>query len=939
MLLQELLNKSFNIREGEFKISFLMQLYVFLIITSLLIIKPTVNSLFLSELGVENLPVAFLLIAVVAYFSSYFYSKALARLSLRKVIETTLGITIVILATLTVLLKMNLLNAWMLYVFYVWVAIHAVLSASQFWVLANLVFNPREAKRLFGFIGAGAILGGIFGGYLTSILAPVIGNDNIFFLAIGLLVLCIPLLNKIWRLRVINLNKFKAQKRKLRDGDNPLWLIRNSKHLSYLASILGISVLVAKLVDYQFSDFASAAILDPDDLTAFFAFWFSTFNLLSLGIQLFITHRVVGVWGVGISMLLLPLGILAGCLLFLVFPELAIIIFIKAVDGSFKQSVNKSAMELLALPLSFDLKNKTKSYIDVVIDSFATGIAGFILIFLVRGLELPSLYITGIIIILLIVWIYFIYKVRGEYFQTFRDNLSMALRPNEKAKKINPKKRSILNGMKKVFDEGTEAQILFMLGKLREINDNRFMPEVQELLKHPSNKVKTAAIQNFYFLNNTSLTTEVSQLLSSGDEELITATLDYLLLHASEDRGIVFDNYLEHNDPVISRAALFCLAKEARDNPTLHHHYALKERIAQSIQSEREKGANFLYAPTMMNTIGAANIPEFYPVLSQALKSRDENHQRAAIRAIGLSIHPHFLPELLPFLSNKSLRVHVTEALIPYGPQLVPYLIDVIHNRTISLQLCRLIPGVFRSIPSQSAVNALMGLLEDPDLTIRQEAIRSLSDIKKNHPEIRFDHLKVVRKILEECKMYHQTLSAMHSQIIISFRNRTKSRQLVSDEEREARTSLLEILERRLDAGLERIFKLLGLKYSPNEIEIAYEGILSDQHDAQTRAIEYLDNLLYGDLKRKLLPIIEESSLDITSEEVQQRLISKVPSEYECFQILLGSYDHKLKLAVLYLIRKQRNPKYVPLVEQILTTGDERVVEFARKTLEHLRSI
>ena len=281
----------------------------------------------------------------------------------------------------------------------------------------------REAKRLFGFIGSGAILGGIFGGYLTSILAPIIGNDNLFFLAIAILILCIPLLQVIWQLRVEKLNLFKVQNRRGNDADKPLWLIRNSKHLTYLASILGISVLVAKLVDYQFSDFASAAILDPDELTAFFAFWFSTFNLLSLAIQLFVTHRVVGVWGVGFSMLLLPLGILAGCLLFLVFPELAVIIFIKAVDGSLKQSVNKSAMELLALPLPFELKNKTKSYIDVVVDSFATGIAGFILIFLVRGLNLPSVYITGIIIILLILWIYFVYKVRNEYFQTFRDNL------------------------------------------------------------------------------------------------------------------------------------------------------------------------------------------------------------------------------------------------------------------------------------------------------------------------------------------------------------------------------------------------------------------------------------------------------------------------------------------------------------------------------------
>ncbi|WFO17576.1 hypothetical protein M601_007950 [Cellulophaga baltica 4] len=49
--------------------------------------------------------------------------------------------------------------------------------------MANLVYNAREAKRLFGFIGSGAILGGILGGYLTSLLAPLIGNENVIFIA------------------------------------------------------------------------------------------------------------------------------------------------------------------------------------------------------------------------------------------------------------------------------------------------------------------------------------------------------------------------------------------------------------------------------------------------------------------------------------------------------------------------------------------------------------------------------------------------------------------------------------------------------------------------------------------------------------------------------------------------------------------------------------
>ena len=38
-----------------------------------------------------------------------------------------------------------------------------VLLISQFWTLANVVYDPRQAKRLFGFVGGGAPLGGIAG--------------------------------------------------------------------------------------------------------------------------------------------------------------------------------------------------------------------------------------------------------------------------------------------------------------------------------------------------------------------------------------------------------------------------------------------------------------------------------------------------------------------------------------------------------------------------------------------------------------------------------------------------------------------------------------------------------------------------------------------------------------------------------------------------------
>ena len=928
-MVERLIKKIFDVREGEFKVSLWMLAYIFLVIAVLLIIKPTVNALFLSELGIEQLPFAFLLVAITAVTSSYFYSKAVSRFSLKKIIEITIISSIIILIGLGILLSLHVVSGVLLYFFYIWVAIYAVLSASQFWILANLVFSIREAKRLFGFIGSGAIIGGIFGGYLTSILAPLIGNENLMFVAALLLFFCIPLLRKIWNIRVKKNSSIRKHKNPVNNLEPPIRLILKSKHLTYIASIVAVSVVVAKLVDYLFSEFASSSITDADDLTAFFAFWFSTFNLLSLVIQLFFTHRIVGIWGVGFSLLLLPIGIFGGSILFLLLPELSAVVVIKAMDGILKQSIHKSASELLTLPLPFELKNKTKSFIDVVVDSLATGIAGCLLIFVVRGLDLPSFYIGILIIALVCLWLYFIYKVRIEYYKTFRTNLEVLTDSFKKTKKITASKTSVVAGMRTVFKNGSEEQILFMLDKLMEINDNRFADDVELLLEHPSNKVKLSAIQNLYFLNSKSMTSEVSELLKIEDRDLTIATLAYILSFAHKDKSFVFDAYLENSNPRISSAALFCLAREAKHNYSLKQRYSLLDRISKLLVSIEINTNNISYLETTIDILGVANMPIYYNKLIEFLNHENEEIVMTTIKSIGSTMNPTLVQYIIPFLEQKKYRPTVIEAFKQYGPQILPLLRKNVQDRLQPLSVIRFIPIAMQSFYSKEAVHQLLGILTDNDLTVRLEVVRALSAIRSTHPQLKFNRYKVVSVIFDECKLYHQTLSSMHTQIIISYRHRTKSKKEISDAERDARTSLLELLERRLDSGLERIFKLLGLRYQQKDVAIAYEGLLSQKQEAQHNAIEFLDNLLTGELKRKLLPIIEESALDVSSEEELQKIKHKIPSELECFKLLLQGNDLKIKLAVLYLIAQQKEPRYVSIVEEHLNDADPKIRSFA----------
>ena len=70
---------AFDLKEDELKKTLLLQLNIFLLITTLLIVKPTINSLFLSELTSSALPLGYVLTAIMAIIGSFFYDKILEK--------------------------------------------------------------------------------------------------------------------------------------------------------------------------------------------------------------------------------------------------------------------------------------------------------------------------------------------------------------------------------------------------------------------------------------------------------------------------------------------------------------------------------------------------------------------------------------------------------------------------------------------------------------------------------------------------------------------------------------------------------------------------------------------------------------------------------------------------------------------------------------------
>jgi ATP:ADP antiporter, AAA family len=68
---------------------------------------------------------------------------------------------------------------WVIYAFNVWVSLFSIMLVSQGWLVAANVFTSREAKRLYGILGVGSVIGAAFGGQFTAIMVYYIGTTNL----------------------------------------------------------------------------------------------------------------------------------------------------------------------------------------------------------------------------------------------------------------------------------------------------------------------------------------------------------------------------------------------------------------------------------------------------------------------------------------------------------------------------------------------------------------------------------------------------------------------------------------------------------------------------------------------------------------------------------------------------------------------------------------
>jgi len=254
---RRLLSPVVELREREVTTALMMFAYSFLVMTSYTALKPVTRSQFIKDLGADNLPLVQFAFGLLIGFIMQGYSTIVSRLPRRWALPMTLGGLAGLLVVFYLWFQTGSDKAST--AFYFFGLILGILVISQFWTLANEVYDPRQAKRLFGFIGGGASLGGIIGSSL-AMQAKAIGTANLLLISAALMCVCLTLV-------VLIIKREKPEiKGSLTGGEDEgvssteaLRLLKNSRHLQTIALIIAFAAIGAAIVEQQLNMATEAA--------------------------------------------------------------------------------------------------------------------------------------------------------------------------------------------------------------------------------------------------------------------------------------------------------------------------------------------------------------------------------------------------------------------------------------------------------------------------------------------------------------------------------------------------------------------------------------------------------------------------------------------------------------------------------------------------------
>jgi AAA family ATP:ADP antiporter len=881
-----LLNRIVQFREGEATTAWLMFAFSFLAMTAHNIIKPLTRSKFIKDLGADNLPYVMLVAGVIIAVLMAGHAWASARLPRKAVIPATLGALIVVLGAFRLLFSFGW--EWVPAAFFLFGLIFGLLLISQFWTLANDVYDPRQARRVFGFIGGGASLGGVTGNSITYLTADLVSANNLLLVCAAVLGLCVVIVSRV-------VGKLPAEKLSLLAEEKgvgvreALDLLRRSRHLQIIALVIASAAVSAQLVEQQMNMAAEASKGSSEvDLQKFFSMVGIYLSIASFVIQVGLTSVIHKSLGLTFALMLLPLTLGGAAGVILVTGALWAPTAARVIDTALRYSLDKTTREVLFLPLPPDLKHRAKPFVDVTLDRNGKAVGALLSLVMIKpwglGWSWQLMSLGGLLIVGL--WVVTALIARREYLQSFRKSLD-ARQIRGEAVRVNVADPATIEALVEELAHPDEAAVLYAIDMLESLDKRHLVTPL--LLHHASPRVRARALDALQAARRAHAehwVPAVERMLKDEDAGVRAAAVRALAALTREDASAFLRRHLDDADPRV----LMTVAVELADSGRPADARAAEEAVVRLSADTRASSA--VGRREAAAALAHIRNPAFRSLLIPLIHDRDITVAREAVasaRAIGPS-DAIFVPALVSLLGHRYLKGAARETLVSYGDDAVAVLGHLLRDRDEQPWVRRHIPGTLARMPSQAALAALEAVLDDPDGFLRFKTVEAIASIRRARPELAFASDAVEKLVTRETGRYYTYLTLRANLLQAPHGD----------------TLLVRALDDKLGRTLDRIYRQLGLIHPWQDVVRARQAIETGDVHARASAIEFMDTLLSGAIRKRVMPIIDEMPMADRVRHANSVLKSRPRDVTETLTQLIHDDDPVVSASAIGLVGAQQ---------------------------------
>jgi ATP:ADP antiporter, AAA family len=835
---------TFGLRPGEGRPVGLAFASLFGVTTAHTLIETARDALFLAKVPTTHLPALYLTIAALGVVTS----RASVLVGKKKDEPTKLDPAAVSLvgaaaATAAFWFAAASPSASVLYALYIYSGMFAGWIAGQLWIRFGDLFTVVQAKRLYGLVGTGAILGAVLGAAGARAALAWLPVRHLLLAAAVCLVL--TALGPVALLpRSSPSSKTAAPSARLLDD---VKTVRNHPYLSRLLLLALLASSIATGIDFVFKRYL-AETYEPQAMARVIATVSLVLNLASLVAQAAGVRVAVRALGVHRALYVMPLLLAFGGAASLGFGMIGVFL-LRGFDGALRHSLHKTTTELLFVPLPDVLRSRAKPVIELFGQRGGQAVASVLLLVVASVVAKKAVndLVAIAVIVLSVAWLVLAWTIRPRYLDVFRETLRQGRA--DLSGDVPELDIGALEALISALSSRRDAEVLGALDLLADLNRIRLVPSL--VLFHPSKTIVLRSLELFVQGERDDFVPVADRLLEHADPEIRAAALRSRAAVDPDPEFLRAHLTAEHEE--LRATALVALASRGELDPN-------EQRVAfdayvTSTSEARRALAQAIAAVHDAKTHGARDPAARAPIEEAAAKlagDDDPETRTCAVAAIVALGSASFGPLLVDLLRERFVGLAAAEALGAMGDATIDLLDKTLDRTDADAETkWRVVHALARS-SSERAVDILARrAVRTEDTGLRIRILRALRSVQASGARIPLGRSALV--VLAEAAIAGGAKA-------LSFR--VAHGRLVKTRPNVAHTPGAELLESLLRdkeiEAVDRVFLVLSLLHPGERLGRVQRGLDAPSPKTRASARELLENLLKGTLRDRVLALVDD---------------------------------------------------------------------------------